>query len=224
MRLLHLNAPQSALKQQGGADDDLYKILVLDSYTKSVIAPLLRVNDLRKHGITMHLMLENEREKIPDTPAVYFVQAKEEAVRRIVADAGGGLYDSLHLNFTPHLAKPLLEQLATGACWVFFGPACCPSMHDHSAHASRAGCVRTGCSQRIAKVFDQYLSFIALEGRLFSLGLRETYLQLNDPRAQDTQVQAASEALVEGLFSVLVTLGVVPIIRCPKVRLLSYLL
>lgn len=30
--------------------------------------------------------------------------------------------------------------------------------------------------------------------------------------------QAASEALVEGLFSVLVTLGAVPIIRCPKVR------
>ena len=116
VRLLHLNAPQSALKQQGGADDDLYKILVLDSYTKSVIAPLLRVNDLRKHGITMHLMLENEREKIPDTPAVYFVQAKEEAVRRIVADAGEGLYDSLHLNFTPHLAKPLLEQLAAGGC------------------------------------------------------------------------------------------------------------
>ena len=114
LRLLHLNAAQSTLKQ--GGDDDLYKVLVLDSYTKSVIAPLLRVNDLRKHGITMHLMLENEREKIPDTPAVYFVQAKEEAVRRIVADASEGLYDSLHLNFTPHLPKPLLEQLATGVC------------------------------------------------------------------------------------------------------------
>ena len=114
VRLLHLNAPQSALNQ--GGDDDLYKVLVLDSYTKTVIAPLLRINDLRKHGITMHLMLENEREKIPDTPAVYFVQAKEEAVRRIVADAAGALYDSLHLNFTPHLPKPLMEQLATGEC------------------------------------------------------------------------------------------------------------
>ena len=49
--------------------------------------------------------------------------------------------------------------------------------------------MRTGCSQRIAKVFDQYLSFIALEGRLFSLGLRDSYLQLNDPRAPDAQVQ-----------------------------------
>ena len=32
--------------------------------------------------------------------------------------------------------------------------------------------------------------------------------------------QSASEALVDGLFSVLVTLGVVPIIRCPRVRLI----
>lgn len=130
VRLLHLNAPQSALSQ--GADDDLYKVLVLDAYTKSVIAPLLRINDLRKHGITMHLMLENEREKIPDTPAVYFVRATEEAVRRIVADAAGALYDSLHLNFTPHLPKPLMEQLATGevqCCCARDTPAALPPGH-----------------------------------------------------------------------------------------------
>ena len=30
-------------------------------------------------------------------------------------------------------------------------------------------------------------------------------------------LQAAVESTVEGLFSVLVTMGVVPIIRCPKV-------
>ena len=56
------------------------------------------------------------------------------------------------------------------------------------------GCVRTNCSQRMAKVFDQYLSFIALEGKLFSLGLRDTYLQLNDPKAQDMQVQVRKGA------------------------------
>ncbi len=134
MRLLHLNAPASALKQQG-ADDDLYKVLVLDGYTRSVIAPLLRVNDLRKHGITMHLLLENAREKIPDTPAVYFVQAREEAVRRIVADAQEGLYDSLHLNFTPHLAKPLLEQLAAGESGLVGG---------YAVHACMHACMRGG--------------------------------------------------------------------------------
>lgn len=57
---------------------------------------------------------------------------------------------------------------------------------------THAGSVRANCAQRIAKVFDQYLSFIALESRLFSLGLPDTYLLLNDPKAQDTQVQVGN--------------------------------
>ena len=58
-----------------------------------------------------------------------------------------------------------------------------------------AGLVRASCPQRIAKVHDQYLSFMALEARLFSLGLPDTYLQLNDPKAQDTQIQVCSPLL-----------------------------
>jgi len=66
-------------------------------------------------------------------------------------------------------------------------------------------------------VFDQYLSFVALEAGLFSLSMPDSYLQLNDPAAQDTQIEASVTAVVDGLFSALVTLGVVPVIRCPKV-------
>ena len=51
-----------------------------------------------------------------------------------------------------------------------------------------AGMVAASCAQRVGKVYDQYLSFIALEAGLFSLGLRDTYLQLNDPAAHDTQI------------------------------------
>jgi hypothetical protein len=41
-------------------------------------------------------------------------------------------------------------------------------------------------------------------------------LQLNDPAAQDSQIEAAVSAVVEGLFCALATLGIVPIIRCPR--------
>jgi hypothetical protein len=51
------------------------------------------------------------------------------------------------------------------------------------------GTVAAACSQRIAGVFDQYLAFIALEAGLFSLGLPDAYLQLNDPGAKDTQIE-----------------------------------
>ena len=112
VRLLHLNAPTNTLRQSG--DDEHYKVLVLDTFTKAVIAPLLRVNELRKHGITLHLSLETQRDPIPDTPSIYFVQATEDAVKRIVADAAAGLYDSFHLNFTPSIPAPLMDQLAGG--------------------------------------------------------------------------------------------------------------
>ena len=65
--------------------------------------------------MTLHLMLEAERQAIPDVPAVYFVRGSEEAVERAVADAAAGLYDSLHLNFTPCLPAPLMQKLAAGA-------------------------------------------------------------------------------------------------------------
>ena len=113
VRLLHLNAPPNALRQSG--DDEHYKVLVLDTFTKAVIAPLLRVNELRKHGITLHLSLETQRDPIPDTPSVYFVRATEDTVKRIISDAAAGLYDSFHLNFTPSIPAALMEQLAGGA-------------------------------------------------------------------------------------------------------------
>ena len=51
VRLLHLNPPQNALRQSG--DDEHYKVLVLDTFTKAVIAPLLRVNELRCLAIVL---------------------------------------------------------------------------------------------------------------------------------------------------------------------------
>lgn len=57
-------------------------------------------------------VLENDRQPIPDVPAVYFVRATEESVLRIADDAARGLYDSMHLNFTPALPRALMERLA----------------------------------------------------------------------------------------------------------------
>jgi hypothetical protein len=38
-------------------------------------------------------------------------------------------------------------------------------------------------------VYDQHLSFVALEPGLFSLALPAAYQQLNDPAAKDTEVE-----------------------------------
>lgn len=190
VRMLHFNAaPAAALKL--GTDEDIYKVLVLDQVTKDILAPLLHVNELRKHGVTLHLLLDAERQPIPDVPAIYFVQPTEAAVQRILEDLARGLYATFHLNFSTHISRPLMEKLA-------------------------AGVVAANSAARVARVYDQHGQFMSLEGSLFTLGLPDTYLQLNDPAAQDSQIEAAVSQVVDGLFCVLATMGVVPLIRCPK--------
>jgi sec1 family domain-containing protein 1 len=77
-----------------------------------------------------------------------------------------------------------------------------------------AGTVKASITASVAKVFDQYLNFVALEPDLFSLCLQESYVHLNDNTASEAEVNAAVTSVVEGLFSVCVTLSIVPVIRC----------
>ncbi|GJP59600.1 hypothetical protein CLOP_g12885 [Closterium sp. NIES-67] len=192
IRMLNLNSPVTVT--MGGpstSDGDVYKVLLLDKYSRDLISPLLKVSDLRKHGITLHLMVDADRQPIPDVPAVYFVQATPGNIQRVIQDATRGTYDKMHLNFTASVPRLLLEDLA-------------------------AGTLKANALHRVARVFDQYSEFVCLDHGLFSLGQPESYVRLNDPMAKDKDVEGAVESIVNGLFCVLVTLGVVPVIRCPE--------
>ncbi|CAI5503945.1 unnamed protein product [Closterium sp. Naga37s-1] len=192
VRMLNLNSPVTVTVGGGLASDgDVYKVLLLDKYSRDLISPLLKVSDLRKHGITLHLMVDAERQPIPDVPAVYFLQPTAGNMQRLVLDATRGTYDKMHLNFTSSVPRLLLEDLA-------------------------AGTLKANALHRVARVFDQYLEFVCLDHGLFSLGQPESYVRLNDPMAKDKDVEGAVESIVNGLFCVLVTLGVVPVIRCPE--------
>jgi len=187
--MLHFNS--NAPSGLGGRqEDDSFKVLILDHYTQNILAPLLHVNELRRHGVTLHMLLYSDRQSIPDVPAVYFVQPTETAIDRIASDAARGLYDSFYINFSTHVPRPLMERLASAVA-------------------------TSGAAARIARVYDQHSQFTSLEQGLFTLGLPSTYLQLNDPRSQDTGIEAAVNSVVDGIFCALATLGVVPIIRCP---------
>ena len=39
-------------------------MLVLDKFTHDIIAPLVTLKDLRDHGVTLHLKLQQDREEI----------------------------------------------------------------------------------------------------------------------------------------------------------------
>ncbi|KAK5774752.1 SEC1 family transport protein SLY1 [Gossypium arboreum] len=188
IRMLNLNQP---VNPSGTANEEVYKILIYDKFCQNILSPLIHVKDLRKHGVTLYFLIDKDRKPVHDVPAVYFVQPNNPNIQRIVADASRSLYDSFHLNFSSSIPRPLLEDLASG------------TLNSDAIH-------------RISKVHDQYLEFVTLEDNLFSLSQKSTYVQLNDPSAGDKEIEDIIERVVNGLFCVLATLAVVPIIRCPR--------
>ncbi|KAF4382781.1 hypothetical protein CsatB_005584 [Cannabis sativa] len=188
IRMLNMNQPVNAT---GTANEEVYKILIYDRFCQNILSPLIHVKDLRKHGVTLYFLIDKDRKPVLDVPAVYFVQPSPVNIQRIIADASKSLYDSFHLNFSSSIPRPLLEDLASGT-------------------------LNSDSIDRISKVHDQYLEFVTLEDNLFSLAQKSSYVQLNDPSAGDREIEEIVEKIAGGLFCVLATLGVVPIIRCPR--------
>ncbi|RLN59013.1 hypothetical protein BBJ28_00006811, partial [Nothophytophthora sp. Chile5] len=177
---------------------DQWKVLIYDRFCRDIISPILKLHELRKKGVTLHMLLETDRDAIPDVPAIYFVEPTRENLQRIVADCSKELYSTAHLNFAYPLSRESLEFLARASV-----EAGCTSM------------VRLLWSG-ISKVYDQYTNFVSLEPNLFSLNLPDSYRAYNDPSVADVQIEQSMGAIVRGLFSVLATTGTVPVIRCPN--------
>jgi sec1 family domain-containing protein 1 len=101
------------------------------------------------------------------------------------------LYESYYINFLTAISRPLLEELADAT-------------------------IQNNTSNLISQVYDQYLNFVVTEPNLFSLNQPNIYFSLNDPTTAETAIERAIDRTVSSLFSVLVTMGVIPIIRCPR--------
>ncbi|EGX45123.1 hypothetical protein AOL_s00173g224 [Orbilia oligospora ATCC 24927] len=171
--------------------EPLWKVLVFDNLGRDVISSVLRVNDLRANGVTIHLNLNSQRHPIPDVPAIYIVEPTSENIKLITKDLQAKLYETTYINFTSSIPRTLLEEFA-------------------------AITAQTQTSSQIAQVYDQYLNFVVSEPDLFSLHLSDVYYTMNSSKSSDTVIDATVDKIVAGLFSVVVTMGVIPIIRCPK--------
>ena len=76
--------------------------------------------------------------------------------------------------------------------------------------------VNTGGLDSIATVHDQFVDFVCLENQLFTLNVPQSYCVYNNPGATQQDMELAMGNIATGLFSVVATLGCVPIIRCPR--------
>ncbi|TMW65873.1 hypothetical protein Poli38472_003638 [Pythium oligandrum] len=192
LRMLDFNAEASdSTLDSADRWGDQWKVLIYDRFCRDIISPILKLHELRKKGVTLHMLIDSERDAIPDVPAIYFVEPTPANIQQIIADCSKELYATVHLNFAYPLSREALEMLAKLA-------------------------VERGCTSMISKVYDQYTNFVSLEPSLYSLNLPQSYRAYNDPTMADTQIEQSMTSIVRGLFSVLATTGKVPVIRCPN--------
>ncbi|KAA8910661.1 hypothetical protein TRICI_004080 [Trichomonascus ciferrii] len=184
--MLNLNQDK---EEDSKNDQNVWKVLVFDSFGRDLISSVLRVSDLFKNGVTVHMLLNADRYPIPDVPAVYFVSPTAENVKIIAKDLANGLYESAYLNFISPLPRDLLEDLAQQTVYT---------------------------SNQISQVYDQYLNFIVSEPNIYSLGMENVYSKLANPKVQEEEIQGIINQIVNGLFSVVLTSGSIPIIRCTR--------
>lgn len=79
IKMLNLNNSPSTLPSQ----TPIWKVLVFDKLGQDIIGPLLKVNELRDNGITVHMSINSDRLPIPDVPAVYFIDPSPENIDRL---------------------------------------------------------------------------------------------------------------------------------------------
>ncbi|KAK7721828.1 Vesicle trafficking between the ER and Golgi [Diaporthe eres] len=155
--------------------------------TSPIAWKVLVFDDLGQEKITA------QRAPIPDVPVVYLLEPNAQNLQRITEDLQKGLYTPAYINFLSSIPRPLLEDFAT-----------------MTATAET--------SEQIAHVYDQYLNFIVAEPDLFSLGMEKdhVYWALNSAKTKDEELDHVVDKIVSGLFSVIVTMGVIPIIRASR--------
>ncbi|KAH8392065.1 hypothetical protein KR215_000094, partial [Drosophila sulfurigaster] len=190
-QMLNLNSQQP----KALAAEPVWKILIYDRVGQDIISPIISIKELRELGVTLHVQLHSDRDSIPDVPAVYFCLPTDENLDRIQQDFSNGLYDIYHLNFLAPITRSKIENLAAAA-------------------------LHAGCVANIHRVYDQYVNFISLEDDFFILKHQQSdqlsYYAINRANTRDEEMEELMDSIVDSLFALFVTLGNVPIIRCPR--------
>lgn len=191
-RMLHLNKDGTTdLTLASKSEEIVWKVLVMDRKSQAVVSSVLRVNDLLRCGITVHALITAQRSPLPDVPVIYFVEPTVENVSAIIEDLQSDKYDSFYINFTLSIARELLEDFAKKVSLC-------------------------GKGSKIKQVFDQYLDFVVTEPNLFSLGIPRTFAKFNSPSTSEDEIHQLANRVADGMLANLITMGSVPIIRCPK--------
>uniref|UniRef100_A0A8C6TRZ3 Sec1 family domain containing 1 n=1 Tax=Neogobius melanostomus TaxID=47308 RepID=A0A8C6TRZ3_9GOBI len=193
-RMLNFNAPPL----NTSLSEPVWKVLIYDRFGQDIISPLLSVKELRDMGITLHLcvsVLTLSAANPLHLPCFLMQTPHTRTSLWKDPDLRNQLYEAYYLNFISAISRSKLEDIASAAL------------------------AATAVTQ-VNKVYDQYLNFITLEDDMFILCHQNkeliSYHAINRTDIQDTDMEAIMDTIVDSLFCFFVTLGAVPIIRCPR--------
>lgn len=173
------------------APTQIWKILIYDRVCQNMLSPLVKVGSLRQHGVTLNLLLEAERSPVTDVPVVYIVEPSMENIDRILHDMKKGYYRRYYINFSTSISKEVLEHFAVSAS-------------------------KMGCADLVNAVVDRFLQFVSISPFEFSLDLPDAFTVFHGTQAKDQEIEACLARICDGLLSVIITLGAVPVIRYPS--------
>lgn len=166
-----------------------WKVLICDAAAQDSLSCLFQPAQLRRHGVTLHTQIDNPRGPVPDVPALYVIAPTPENIAWLLKDLAprNQLYNTATVCFTSFVTRPLLMALAS----------------------------QMTIPAPITLVKDLYADFVSFEQNLFSLNIRNSYLAMKSAKS-DGAVKSFVDVVVSRLLSVLLTLGVIPIIRAQR--------
>lgn len=164
----------------------VWRIIVFDEVGRDIIAPLLKVADLRELGVTLYLHIDMDRDAIQGTPAIYFCEPTTKNIEKIAQDCGNCMYEWVYINFTSELLGESLEYL---------GQKLEETSLESISHI---------------RLFDRTLHYVSLEEDLFSLMLDHSFLTLQS--GTDDAIEAHVSEVVRGVSHVLLSLQLLPVI------------
>lgn len=77
-----------------------FKALIYDTHAQNIIAPIMKIGNLRDCNILFHSNIALKREQITDLPALYLLEPTMQNYKIISQDAKEKLYDIQLINFT----------------------------------------------------------------------------------------------------------------------------
>jgi hypothetical protein len=181
---------QATAPASSGNADVPWKVLVFDAVGRDILAPVVKVKELRDAGVTLHLSLADKRQAMPGVPAIYFCEPTAENVALIAEDCANEVYSYVYLNFVSQIGRELLEAFAEQLVSL-------PSIHH-------------------LRVFDRSLNYIALANDCFALTLDNTFFAMNSRLTTDAAMERKLNEMAVGLSHVYLSAQTLPIVAYAK--------